>query len=151
MNRSKQMSELEKLKAQNVELADRIAKLEAAAKPPELFKSDYRGPIDYTAGMSMPKSAMLDLIKNVPDALMKDLRADARKPSPAAASTSPISSTPAAQSQSQRRGSGWRDEVPLGPPPGIEHCDRLVDAQDAKDRAELIERELKLAKARMGK
>ena len=35
--------------------------------------------------------------------------------------------------------------------PGDELADRLMDHQDKIDRAELIERELKLAKARMGK
>ena len=33
--------------------------------------------------------------------------------------------------------------MPLRPPPGVAQADRLMDAQDAKDRAELIEREAK--------
>jgi hypothetical protein len=136
------MSELEKLKAQNAELADRIAKLEAAAKPAEPFKSDWRGPIDYTQGMSMPRSAMQAMADALPSSFYADLRADARK-------ANPITGGPNPQPQPQvRRGTGWRDEVPLGPQPGIEHVDRLVDAQDAKDRAELA---LKLAKVRTGK
>jgi hypothetical protein len=61
-NWSKFMSELEKLKTQNAELADRIAKLEEAAKPPKPFKSEWRGPIDYTQGMSMGRSAMQAMI-----------------------------------------------------------------------------------------
>ena len=44
-----------------------------------------------------------------------------------------------------------RDEAPLGSPPGVELADRLMYHQHKLDRAELIERELKLAKARMGK
>jgi hypothetical protein len=36
---------------------------------------------------------------------------------------------------------GWRPETPFGPQPGINHVDRLVDAQDAKDRAELVAQE----------
>jgi hypothetical protein len=40
-------------------------------------------------------------------------------------------------------GTGWRDAAPLGPPPGINYVDRLIDAQDAKDRVELAQ---KLAK-----
>jgi hypothetical protein len=135
------MSELEKLKAQNAELSERIAKLEAAAKPAEPFKSDWRGPIDYTEGMSMGRSAMQAMIDAVPESLMRELRADARKPNPVTqASSSPLTTTPSAQSQPQRRGTGWRDEIPLGPPPGIEHCDRLVDAQDRIDRTELAMR-----------
>ena len=38
---------------------------------------------------------------------------------------------------------------PLKSPPGVAIADRLMDHQDTMDRAELIERELKLA--RMGK
>jgi hypothetical protein len=143
------MSELEKLKAQNAELSDRIAKLEAAAKPPKPVEWVHQPP-DYTAGMSMSRSAMQAMIDAVPESVMRGIREDARKPNPLAASQSPITSTSSSQPTSQvQRGTGYRDAVPLGPPPGIEHCDRLVDAQDKIDRAELIERELKLAK--MGK
>ena len=35
-------------------------------------------------------------------------------------------------------GSGWAREIPLGPPPGVAQADRLMDAQDAKDKAERI-------------
>ena len=37
-------------------------------------------------------------------------------------------------------GSGWAREIPLGLQPGINHVDRLIDAQDAKDRVELAQR-----------
>jgi len=47
-------------------------------------------------------------------------------------------------------GTGWAHETPLGPPPGVAQADRLMDAQDAKDRAELIEREARF-KAMEGK
>jgi hypothetical protein len=33
---------------------------------------------------------------------------------------------------------GWRPEIPIAPPPGINYVDRLVDAQDAKDKAQRI-------------
>jgi hypothetical protein len=144
------MSELEKLQRQNAELADRIAKLEEAAKPPKPSEPFVMPRIDYTEGMTMPRNAMEAMV-DASRSYMADLRADARKPNPIQASSSPITSSPSTQSQPQKRGTGWRDEAPLGPPSGVEHCDRLVDAQDIKDRAELIERELKLAKARMGK
>jgi hypothetical protein len=38
-------------------------------------------------------------------------------------------------------GTGWAHEVKIGPPPGVAQADRLMDAQDAKDRAELVERD----------
>jgi hypothetical protein len=43
---------------------------------------------------------------------------------------------------------GWRPETPFGPQPGINHVDRLVDAQDARDRAELIAQEARTAAVR---
>ena len=43
------------------------------------------------------------------------------------------------------------EPAPLEAPPGVALADRLMDHQDKIDRAELIERELKLAKAKMGK
>jgi hypothetical protein len=44
--------------------------------------------------------------------------------------------------------SGWRSETPFGPQPGIAHVDRLVDAQDVRDRAELIAQEARTAAVR---
>ena len=141
------MSELEKLKAQNAELADRIAKLEEAAKPPPKSEPFVMPRIDYTEGMSMPRNAMQAMIDAVPESVMQGIRADARKPNPVTTGSSQIKSTPSALSQPQRKG-GWIEPRPLEPPPGVAIADRLVDAQDEIDRAELA---LKLAKARMGK
>src|SRR5262245_52434524 len=117
------MSELEELKK-------RVAELEKAAKPAEPFKSDWKGPVDYTQGMSMPASAMRDLINAVPESVMRGLRADAQKPNPVTGQAAP-------QSQQVERGSGWREAIPIQSPPGIEHCDRMMDEQDKVDRAEL--------------
>ena len=36
---------------------------------------------------------------------------------------------------------GWRDAKPLGPAPHIQHVDRLMDEQDRRDKAELIQQE----------
>jgi len=44
-------------------------------------------------------------------------------------------------------GTGWAHETPIGPPPGLRYVDQQIDAQDAKDRAELVEREAKLQAA----
>ena len=133
------------------DLKKRVAELEKAAKPAEPFVPGPRFQFDPTAGASMPPSAMLDLVKGVPESVMRGIRADAMKPNPVTeASSSPVRSTPAAQSQPQKRGSGWAPERPLESPPGVGLADRLMDHQDKIDKAELIERELKL-KARMGK
>ena len=132
-------AELELHKAELKKLRDQI-------NPPK--SEPYVMPrFDPTEGMSMPRNAMQAMV-DASSSYMADIRSDARKPNPVTeASSSTVRGTPAAQPQRRNTG-GWRDEVPLGPPPGIEHVDRLVDAQDAKDRAELA---LKLAKARMGK
>jgi hypothetical protein len=39
---------------------------------------------------------------------------------------------------------GWAREIPLGPSPHQRYVDAQLDAQDAKDRAELIERDARL-------
>ena len=141
---------LEALRAELELQKKKLKDLEAKVNPPPREPYVHQPP-DYTAGMSMPRSAMQAMIDAVPESLMAELRADARRPNPITqASSSPLSTTPSTQSQPTQRGTGWRDEIPLGPPPGISHCDRMLDAQDAKDRAELIERELKLAKDRRG-
>jgi hypothetical protein len=33
-------------------------------------------------------------------------------------------------------GTGWVNPRPIGPPPGVAHCDRMMDAADARDRRE---------------
>jgi hypothetical protein len=141
------MSELEKLKAQNTELSDRIAKLEAAAKPPEPFVPMPMPRRDPTEGMSMDRETMREMVRAT-SGVMADLRADARTPNPVTeASSSTVRGTPAALSQPQQRGTGWRDEIPLSSPPGVAIADKLMDAQDRIDRAELA---MRLAKASMG-
>jgi hypothetical protein len=41
-------------------------------------------------------------------------------------------------------GTGWAHETPIGPPPGLRYVDQQLDAQDAKDRAELIRQDAQL-------
>jgi hypothetical protein len=50
-------------------------------------------------------------------------------------------STAASAPAEAPRGTGWRREIPISPPPGVNYADRLMDAQDAKDRHELIMQE----------
>ena len=143
------MSEEEKgveaLRAENDALRKRMEKLEEQVNPKPRPEWVHQPP-DYTAGMSMPANALAAMV-DCSKSFMADLRADARKPNPIQASQSPITSTPSVQSQPQR-GSGWIEPRPLESPAGLKYVDAQIDAQDAKDRAELA---LKLAKARMGK
>ena len=125
--------ELSKLKKEVADLKQRL-------DPPPRSPSTYQPP-DYTAGMSMPASAILEMMKAVPESLMRGLRADAQKPNP-------VTGGPPQPQQPVKRGTGWVDERKLEPPPGIEHCDRMIDEQDRIDRAELA---FKFAKAELGK
>jgi hypothetical protein len=123
------------------ELKKRVAELEDAAKPKEPFVPGPRFQFDPTAGASMPRSAMKAMIDAVPDALMRDLRSDAMKPNP-------VTGGPNPQPQPQvRRGSGWRDEVPLENPAGSgqRYIDAIVDEADRRDKVELA---MSIAKTR---
>jgi hypothetical protein len=105
---------------------------------PKPRQSNWQGPRDYTEGASMSPSAMQRMVEAVPDAVMKGIRGDAQKPNPVTGYANP-------QPTNQvRRGTGWIDERPLESPPGQQHIDRLVTAQDRIDRAE---RAYALAKA----
>jgi hypothetical protein len=50
------------------ELKARVAELERAAKPPEPFKPKHSEPIDWTARMSMPRSAIEAMLLPNPEA-----------------------------------------------------------------------------------
>jgi hypothetical protein len=133
-------TELDELKAENAKLTDRIEKLENQLNPKPLSASN-RGPRDYTEGFSMPKSAMRAMVDALPGAVVRELAVDARKPNPVTGGANP-------QPSKQRATPNFIPERPLEPPPGINHVDRLMDQQDAIDRAE---RALALAKMALAK
>jgi hypothetical protein len=74
--------ELEDLKARNEELEVRIAMLENQLNPKPLPPSN-RGPVDYTAGFSMPRNAMQAMADAIPSSVMRGIAEDARRPSAA--------------------------------------------------------------------
>jgi hypothetical protein len=131
--------------------AERIAALErelaevkaALPKPePEPFKPEkpYQR-YDPTAGMSMPMSTMLEMHRasgHVMGGVLHDNRAPTGRPG-----MIPSGQTSVHPSGGPANTMGWRDATPIGPPPGIRHVDAQLDAQDAKDHAELIERDAK--------
>jgi hypothetical protein len=129
-------NELEDLKRE-------VAKLKDQLNPPPRPPSTHRR-YDPTEGMTMDRSAMKAMIDAVPSSLMSDLRADARRPNP-------VTGGPPQPQVRQRATPNWIEERPLESPPGIKIIDAMMNAQDAKDRAELIERELRLAKLSKGK
>jgi len=113
------MSELDDLKRQVAELKNQI-------DPPPRSPSNHPR-FDPTEGMSMPRSAMQAMIDAVPDALMRDLRSDARKPNP-------ITGGATAPSQPVKRGSGWVDAKPLTAPEGIKLVDQIAEGFEKRER-----------------
>jgi hypothetical protein len=94
----------------------------------------------------IPPWLVRDTVGGVTDADARDIvRASHRPQSPGSAIPSSQQLTgvhPGGGSASG--GTGWVAPTPLRPPPGVAQADRLMDAQDAKDRAELIERDARL-------
>jgi hypothetical protein len=123
--------------ARIAELQKQIDELKAHHnRPPPQFTPEPYQPRDWTAGATMDRETKRDLAKAFPDSLVRDLRSDAFKPNPVTGAT-PAQLTPDRPGGVQiTRGTGYRDAVPLGPPPGISLLDKLVDAQDALDRAD---------------
>jgi len=84
-------------------------------------------------GDAMPRSAVEDLVKAVPDEQVRDIVHDL-KSGPAQPSGL---LAPSGSSGPKERGTGWRDGLPLeGSVPGINYVDQLCDVQDAVDRAD---------------
>ena len=61
-------------------LKQRVAELEAKAKPPEPFKSEPYQRYDPTANMTMPPSVLREMAAAVPHNFMQDVVRDNRAP-----------------------------------------------------------------------
>jgi hypothetical protein len=124
-------------------LKARVAELEARAKPPEPFVPVPYQRHDYTAGMSMPRSALEAMVNAVDDHTLRDLASHGTIPGPSGAGASgqvtKVSTSPGLPGTTN----GWRDAAPLGPVAGLQHIDNIGKAFAARDRAEDIEREAK--------
>jgi hypothetical protein len=144
--------------------AERVAQLErelaevkaAVPKPQKSFAEMEREAREYASQMhelregrmslAMPPSAVRYFADGVSAADCADLRRASHRPtgpSPMAPSSPPVTSG-GRPANVPGGGTGWAHSAPLGPPPGVAQADRLMDAQDAKDRAELIRQEAKL-------
>ena len=127
-------------------LKARVAELERAAAPPKPFVPEPYQRYDPTAGMCMPPSALRAMVAAEPSNFMRDVVRDNRAPStptgtiPRSGQRDRASTSPGIPGG----GTGWAHETPIGPPPGVAQADRLMDAQDARDRAELIKRDAQL-------
>jgi hypothetical protein len=127
-------------------LKARVAELEAKAAPPKPFVPPHHEPIDWTARMTMPPSALAAMVNAEPRGFMRGVVGDNRGPI-GPSSAVPDSPQSASPRPSAGDGTGWAREIPLGPPPGLRYVDQQLDAQDAKDRAELIRQHAQLEAA----
>jgi hypothetical protein len=142
--------ELAELKAKSAAQDAKIAELEAKVDPPKstfvpMSDEEWRDQMHQAAerrmSMAMPPSVHQYFADGVTAADCADIARIARAP------TGPTSGVPGAQQATGGSGPqpsstpGWSEPRPLGPPAGVAQADRLMDVQDAKDRAELIERE----------
>jgi hypothetical protein len=72
--------------------------------------------------------------------VMEDLAASRLAHSPSGVIPTDYGKQQSSRSNAPGDGTGWRADVPFGhdgqhPSPGVAQCDRLVDAQDARDEA----------------
>jgi hypothetical protein len=126
----------DKLETELAALRARVAELEARANPPAppKFEAGERGPTTTELALSrasLSREAMRAMVDAVPDAEVRGILRDGR----ATQNLAPLASDTRPRLAS---GTGWANEVPLGPQPGISLIDRQLDVQDAKDRAERI-------------
>jgi hypothetical protein len=80
---------------------------------------------------AMEAACPTDLVRSI---ALRDARAPTGPAGSAIPSSQPVSNVRTGGGSSTP---GWVDPRPLGPPPGIRWVDAQLDAQDAKDRAEL--------------
>jgi hypothetical protein len=135
-------------------LRKRIEELEAKAKPPEPFKPQPYQRYDPTERMCMPPSALAAMVNAVPDHVLRDIVRDNRGAPTGPTGAIPRSTGGGGPANVPGGGTGWAHETPIGPPPGLRYVDAQLDAQDAKDRQELVEkkaREQALLKLAEGK
>jgi hypothetical protein len=135
-------------------LKKKVEELEAKLSPPKPFVPEPYQKYDPTAGMCMPPSALAAMVAAEPRGFMAGVVRDNRAPSHPGTIPSSHQQSTGGPANVPGSGTGWAHETPLGPPPGLRYVDQQIDAQDAKDRQELIEkkaREQALLKLAEGK
>ena len=133
------------LERELAELKGALAGKEDKPEPKEPFKPEPYQPIDWTARMSMPPSALAAMVAAEPRGFMQGVVRDNRGPS------TPTSMIPGSQQASSAgpanvagSGTGWAREIPLGPSLHQRYVDQQIDAQDQRDRADLIRQHAQL-------
>ena len=121
-----------------------VEELKAKLAPPKPFVSEPYQRYDPTAGMCMPPSALAAMVNAEPKGFMAGVVRDNRGAPTGPTGAIPRSTGGGGPANVPGSGTGWAHETPIGPPPGVAQADRLMDAQDARDRAELIKRDAQL-------
>jgi hypothetical protein len=119
MNREDRLARIAELEAKIAEVAARLA---------EMMPKGHL----YDRALTIPASAMEDLVAAVPDEVVRGIVRDNR--------VSPMSVF--RPLEPPKRGSGLYEPPPLGPPPGIEQADRVAEGFARRDLAEAIVREM---------
>ncbi len=119
-------------------LERRIAELEAQRNPPStsapLTQPTHFAQLDRVASAAMPRSVVREMAQAVSDRELREIVRAGNIGEPTSLAHSPSAAPTPRHSQPNTR-NGWAPETPLSPPPGVAAIDRLMDAEDAKDRA----------------
>ncbi len=116
-------------------LERRIAELEAQRKPPSgaaLAQPSF-AQLDRVA--AMPRSAVQAMAQAVSDKEMMEIVRAGNIGEPKSLAHSPSPRPASAPHSAPNSRNGWAAPAPLTPPPGVAMIDRLMDAEDKKDRA----------------
>ena len=128
------------------ELKKKVATLEAkvnAPSPAPFIPEPYQR-WDPTAGMSMPRSTMQEMVTAIPDGMIQGIVHDNRAPTgrPGVIPQQTTGVQPAGRGPGHAGdGTGWRTVREYGadgkhPTPGVNYVDALCEADDARHRAE---------------
>jgi hypothetical protein len=126
------------LRAEIEKLKSAVAGKEDKPPPKKEFVPEHREPIDWTARMSMPQSAIEAMVAAEPKDFMANVVHDNRAPTHPG--MIPRSEQTVAGPKSGGDGTGWSAPTPLRPPDGVAQADRLMDAADKADRIELAQK-----------
>ena len=126
--------------------AERERELEACAKHFGISVAEFKRRLalerEIKAARARGDEWMVPMLQACDDGFMRDIAMrDNRAPTgPSSAGIIPTSQT-VSHVRVPGGGTGWMRETPIAPPPGVAQADRLMDAQDRRDRAELIQRD----------
>ena len=135
------MTKVDKQAAEEIAaLRKEVEEIKAKLSPPKPFASEPYQRYDPTAGMCMPPSALAAMVNAEPKGFMAGVVRDNRGAPTGPTGAIPRSTGGGGPANVPGSGTGWAHETPIGPPPGLRYVDAQLDAQDAKDRQELIEK-----------